>query len=47
MRNDSIQEFTKAGRDKLKHKIGVFIDIFPMYPAAPNAFIDFFYTNNI
>ncbi len=36
--------FTKAGRDKLKHKIGVFIDIFPMYPAAPNAFVDFFHT---
>ena len=36
--------YTKAGRDKLKNKIGVFIDIFPMYPAAPNAFIDFFHT---
>lgn len=36
--------YTKAGRDKLQHKIGVFIDIFPMYPAAPNAFIDFFHT---
>lgn len=36
--------YTKAGRDKLKHKIGVFIDIFPMYPAAPNAFLDFFHT---
>ena len=36
--------YTKAGRDKLEHKIGVFIDIFPMYPAAPNAFIDFFHT---
>lgn len=36
--------FTKAGRDKLEHKIGVFIDIFPMYPAAPNSFVDFFHT---
>lgn len=36
--------YTKAGRDKLQHKIGVFIDIFPMYPAAPNAFVDFFHT---
>ena len=36
--------FTKAGRDKLEHKMGVFIDIFPMYPAAPNALIDFFHT---
>jgi len=36
--------YTKAGRDKLEHKIGVFIDIFPMYPAAPNAFMDFFHT---
>ncbi len=36
--------YTKPGRDKLEHKIGVFIDIFPLYPAAPNAFIDFFHT---
>ncbi len=36
--------FTKPGRDKLQHKIGVFIDIFPMYPAAPNAVLDFFHT---
>lgn len=36
--------FTKAGRDKLQHKIGVFIDIFPLYPAAPNSVIDFFHT---
>ncbi len=36
--------FTKEGRDKLQHRIGVFIDIFPLYPAAPNAFIDFFHT---
>lgn len=36
--------FTKPGRDKLKNEIGVFIDIFPMYPAAPNVFIDFFHT---
>lgn len=36
--------YTKTGRDKLHHKIGVFIDIFPMYPAAPNAFVDFFHT---
>ena len=36
--------FTKPGRDKLQHKIGIFIDIFPMYPAAPNAVIDFFHT---
>lgn len=36
--------FTKAGREKLKNTIGVFIDIFPMYPAAPNVFLDFFHT---
>lgn len=36
--------FTKVGREKLEHKIGVFIDIFPLYPAAPNAFLDFFHT---
>lgn len=36
--------FSKPGRDKLQHKIGIFIDIFPMYPAAPNAFVDFFHT---
>lgn len=36
--------YTKEGRDKLQHKIGVFIDIFPLYPAAPNAFVDFFHT---
>lgn len=26
--------YTKPGRAKLKHEIGVFIDIFPMYPSA-------------
>ena len=36
--------FTKAGREKLQNRIGVFIDIFPMYPAAPNALLDFFHT---
>lgn len=36
--------YSKAGRDKLTHKMGVFIDIFPMYPAAPNAFVDFLHT---
>lgn len=36
--------YTKAGRNKLQHKMGVFIDIFPMYPAAPNFFVDFFHT---
>lgn len=36
--------YTKAGRNKLQHKIGVFIDIFPMYPAAPNVVVDFFHT---
>lgn len=37
-------KFTKPGRDKLEHTIGIFIDIFPMYPAAPNSFVDFFHT---
>ncbi len=32
--------YTKPGREKLKHPIGIFIDIFPMYPAAPNAILD-------
>lgn len=35
--------YTKPGRNKLKKQIGVFIDIFPMYPAAPNAFLDWFH----
>lgn len=35
--------YTKPGRTKLKQQIGVFIDIFPMYPAAPNAFFDWFH----
>lgn len=32
--------YTKPGRDKLKQHIGVFIDIFPMYPSAPLAILD-------
>lgn len=36
--------FTQPGRDKLEHKIGIFIDIFPLYPAAPNRFVDFLHT---
>lgn len=32
--------YTKPGREKLKQQIGVFIDIFPMYPSAPLAFLD-------
>lgn len=36
--------YTKPGRNKLKHEIGVFIDIFPMYPAAPNVILDWFHT---
>lgn len=36
--------FTKPGREKLQHKIGIFIDIFPMYPAAPNVIVDFSHT---
>lgn len=32
--------YTKLGRDKLKNKIGVFIDIFPMYPSANNRIFD-------
>lgn len=35
--------YTKPGRNKLKNKIGIFIDIFPMYPAAPNRFLDWFH----
>lgn len=35
--------YTKPGRNKLTQQIGVFIDIFPMYPAAPNAFLDWFH----
>ncbi len=35
--------YTKPGRGRLKKQIGVFIDIFPMYPAAPNSFIDWFH----
>ena len=35
--------YTKPGRTKLKQQIGVFIDIFPMYPAAPNVFLDWFH----
>ena len=35
--------YTKPGRNKLKHEIGVFIDIFPMYPAAPNFVMDWFH----
>lgn len=35
--------YTKPGRGKLKQQIGVFIDIFPMYPAAPNSFLDWFH----
>ena len=34
--------YTKPGREKLKNKIGIFIDIFPMYPAAPNFILDWF-----
>ncbi len=36
--------YTKPGREKLEHPIGVFIDIFPMYPSAPNKFLDWFHT---
>lgn len=36
--------YTKPGRDKLEHQIGVFIDIFPMYPSAPLAVLDWFHT---
>lgn len=32
--------YTKPGRNKLKQQIGVFIDIFPMYPSAPNMLVD-------
>lgn len=35
--------YTKPGRDKLKKQIGVFIDIFPMYPSAPLAVLDWFH----
>ncbi|MDO4304345.1 MAG: LicD family protein, partial [Bacillota bacterium] len=35
--------YTKPGRDKLKQQIGVFIDIFPMYPSAPFAMLDWFH----
>ncbi len=35
--------YTKTGRMKLNQQIGVFIDIFPMYPAAPNVFFDWFH----
>lgn len=35
--------YTKPGRDKLKKQIGVFIDIFPMYPSAPLAILDWFH----
>lgn len=33
--------YTKPGREKLQHQIGVFIDIFPMYPSAPLKVLDF------
>ena len=32
--------YTKPGRDKLDHQIGVFIDIFPMYPSSSFAVLD-------
>ena len=32
--------YTKPGRDKLTTQIGVFIDIFPMYPSAPLWILD-------
>lgn len=35
--------YTKPGRDKLRQQIGVFIDIFPMYPSAPLAVLDWFH----
>lgn len=35
--------YTKPGRDKLRKQIGVFIDIFPMYPSAPLAILDWFH----
>lgn len=33
--------YTKPGRDKLRQQIGVFIDIFPMYPSAPLFILDY------
>lgn len=35
--------YTKPGRDKLAQQIGVFIDVFPMYPSAHFALIDWFH----
>ena len=35
--------YTKPGRNKLDKQIGVFIDIFPMYPSAHFALIDWFH----
>lgn len=32
--------YTKSKRTKLQHQIGVFIDIFPMYPSAPFVVLD-------
>lgn len=35
--------YTKPGRNKLEKTIGVFIDIFPMYPSAHLAVVDWFH----
>ena len=35
--------FTKPGRDKLENQMGVFIDVFPMYPSAPLRILDIFH----
>lgn len=35
--------YTKSGRGKLENQIGVFIDIFPMYPSCNNMVLDYFH----